>query len=546
MFEFKKEVENLMHLHLVPEKENKRKAPRVEDWKSGKPEFFVKDKKEQSLHKDWMTFYFNIFDKKENSKNNWEAFGYKTEEKFKKEAEACRAKAKAKFKAEALAQDKTESEAEAEAESKAEAEAKDKPEPRDFPLEHIWKLPIAGYRFKKDLTKEERSKIQYLLNQIEARIKLLHNIMDMLWKSYLQFIGFEDKKKPKKDDSGLPENFDIVLQKGNADRLFQKDSGIRSMTFYLSKMLFQSKIDEIIEISKKYRNMQITDITAFDVFSNAPKEMADPMDTKYTTPGERLSRLMDSTCDKIKQLSYIGNSGKSITVMDLIDILSDMDSVHKNLYKEQTGKIRDFGDVYGLVFYLIFKVHNPYVMIILSQITMAYPTEYNETANLCKNSFDVETMWEIIEIMDWSKQKNKNYRLLKHTDNPYMKDLYKEDPKTEGLETVEPPMIPNPKQETVALPMIPNPEEVVQLKLARNDSNGEAERNTLEFEFRGTPDVKTDFLSSEIGMMKVVVEDGPEENKDSTPMNLTESQTTQVDEITGEKARNSELPQNEL
>jgi hypothetical protein len=132
-----------------------------------------------------------------------------------------------------------------------------------MPLTYIWKLPIKEYNFKTDLTIMEREEIEKILKDMSSRVKLLHGIMNMLWKSYLQFIGL--------NESAIPENFDVVLQKGNADRLFQRNSSIRSMTFYLNKMLYQQKINDIRTISAKYLNMQITDFNAFDCFATEPK-----------------------------------------------------------------------------------------------------------------------------------------------------------------------------------------------------------------------------------------------------------------------------------
>ena len=42
-------------------------------------------------------------------------------------------------------------------------------------------------------------------------------------------------------------------------------------------------------------------------------------------------------------------------IMDLIDILTDFDKTHYNLYLKQTGGFRDMTDIYEIVFYMVFK-----------------------------------------------------------------------------------------------------------------------------------------------------------------------------------------------
>jgi hypothetical protein len=202
-------------------------------------------------------------------------------------------------------------------------------------------------------------------------------------------------------------------------------------------------------------------------------------------------------------------------IMDLIDILSDFDKAHYILYKEQTGGFRDMSDVYEMVFYMVFKVDNPYVMIILNQITMAYPTEFNETANIMNGVFELESMKEVPTIWKLSKQKNKNYRSLNNENNPYVKLLY-----GETVDLVEEDRDPSFNSGP--------------MNLEPNVVDAETEQLTKELMFE---DQEQMFMNSDNGMMKVVIEDGPEENKDSNIKKKNGPQTTCVDEMAVEKIR---------
>jgi hypothetical protein len=103
-------------------------------------------------------------------------------------------------------------------------------------LDQIFKLEIkTEFEFKEDYTKAELGEIQSLLERLNNRFSLLHEIINMLWESYLVYIGI------LMDD--IPD-IDTVIKKSNADRLFQQYSMIRSMSFYLNKMLHQRQINQ--------------------------------------------------------------------------------------------------------------------------------------------------------------------------------------------------------------------------------------------------------------------------------------------------------------
>jgi hypothetical protein len=151
-------------------------------------------------------------------------------------------------------------------------------------LDQIFKLEIkTEFEFKEDYTKAELGEIESLLERLNSRFSLLHDIINMLWESYLVYIGI------LMDD--IPD-IDTVIRKSNADRLFQQYSMIRSMSFYLNKMLHQRQINQHKKMIEDHQTLDITDIQPFDTF-------------KSQLGCKGMARLLKTTCEKIRGLTYV-------------------------------------------------------------------------------------------------------------------------------------------------------------------------------------------------------------------------------------------------
>ena len=151
-------------------------------------------------------------------------------------------------------------------------------------MDKIYKLEInTEFEFKEDYTRAELEEIRSLLDRLNGRFSLLHDIINMLWESYLEYIGIRMEEIP---------DIDTVIRKSNADRLFQQYSMIRSMSFYLNKMLYQRQINQHKKMIEDHQTLDITDMEPFDTF-------------KSHMGCKGMARLLKITCEKIKALTYV-------------------------------------------------------------------------------------------------------------------------------------------------------------------------------------------------------------------------------------------------
>jgi hypothetical protein len=67
---------------------------------------------------------------------------------------------------------------------------------------------------------------------------------------------------------------------------------IRSMSFYLNKMLHQRQINQHKKMIEDHQTLDITDIQPFDTF-------------KSQLGCKGMARLLKTTCEKIRGLTYV-------------------------------------------------------------------------------------------------------------------------------------------------------------------------------------------------------------------------------------------------
>lgn len=99
--------------------------------------------------------------------------------------------------------------------------------------------------FKTNLSREDIKEINQLLDELRYRFEFLDQLMRELWQDYLDYIKLTVINK---------ENFKLLLQKSNADRLFLEYSMVRSMSFYLFKMKNQKNVNEMTNVCDTHKD----------------------------------------------------------------------------------------------------------------------------------------------------------------------------------------------------------------------------------------------------------------------------------------------------
>lgn len=203
--------------------------------------------------------------------------------------------------------------------------------------------------FRTDLDEESKKEIKSLLKCLQHRIEILNGIMFIIWKEYLNGIKIFEINK---------DHLEILLKKSNADRLFLKHSMVRSMSFYLYKMLHQKEVNTIIEVSKESENNEISDLECFDVYDNL-------------LYARMIEKLTAGSITKLKKISYIPSCGigeeKNVNICDIVEVFDNLNQVQKKIYKNQVGKEREIGDLYPFFAYVLVKAQNYHVSIFFQQ-----------------------------------------------------------------------------------------------------------------------------------------------------------------------------------
>jgi hypothetical protein len=225
-----------------------------------------------------------------------------------------------------------------------------------------------------------------------------------------------------------------VVKKGNADGLFKEQTNIRSMSWYLNQILYQDKINQHPRLREEYRGLTPADLKPFDQFTCKRKSdrqsltieagpgniqlnqaLLNEPPSRHTTdtcfPAENLGvslwRTIEETIDKMDALNYknrdkgksqsslairsgkhtISGSKKSRTdkvssrekwvinrsgvrISDVSELINHLDKTLNNLVLAQTDKVcnQDFKE--DICFYIISKIENPHIIIVLNQLQL--------------------------------------------------------------------------------------------------------------------------------------------------------------------------------